>query len=44
MQGWEYWTSALAVALLLASGVSAAAQDDVGRQKLRAQSNEFAKT
>jgi hypothetical protein len=35
------WTSALAVVMLFASCVSAAAQDYAGREKLRAQSNEF---
>jgi hypothetical protein len=36
-------TSAPAVTMLLASCISAAAQDHAGREKLRAQSNEFRK-
>jgi len=36
-------TSALAVTVFFAGWVSAAAQDDAGREKLRAQSNEFRK-
>src|SRR5262252_9412313 len=36
-------TSVLGVAVLVASCISAAAQDYAGREKLRAQSNEFRK-
>ena len=43
MQALAYRTSALAVTMLVASGVSAGAQDYAGREKLRAQSNEFRK-
>src|SRR5215813_7192366 len=43
MQRREYWISALAVTMLFASGITAAAQDNVAREKLRAQSNEFRK-
>src|SRR5947207_4284439 len=43
MQALVCRTSALAVTMLFASCVSAAAQDDAGREKLRAQSNEFRK-
>jgi Metallo-beta-lactamase superfamily len=43
MQGWVCRTSALAVTMLFASCISAAAQDDTAREKLRAQSNEFRK-
>jgi alkyl sulfatase BDS1-like metallo-beta-lactamase superfamily hydrolase len=41
MRGSVCWTSALASTMLFASGSSAAAQDYAGREKLRAQSNEF---
>jgi alkyl sulfatase BDS1-like metallo-beta-lactamase superfamily hydrolase len=43
MQGLACRTSALAITMLLASCLSAAAQDYDGREKLRAQSNEFRK-
>jgi alkyl sulfatase BDS1-like metallo-beta-lactamase superfamily hydrolase len=43
MQALACRTSALAVTMLVASCVSAAAQDYAGREKLRAQSNEFRK-
>lgn len=43
MQALAHRTSALAVTMLFASCVSAAAQDYAGREKLRAQSNEFRK-
>ena len=43
MQALACRTSALAVTMLFASCVSAAAQDYAGREKLRAQSNEFRK-
>src|SRR5262245_20484956 len=43
MQGLARRTSALALAILFASCVAAAAQDFAGRDKLRAQSNEFRK-
>ena len=43
MQGLAYRTSALAVTMLFAWCISAAAQEYAGREKLRAQSNEFRK-
>ena len=43
MRGSARWTSALALTMLVAWCISAAAQDDAGREKLRAQSNEFRK-
>jgi alkyl sulfatase BDS1-like metallo-beta-lactamase superfamily hydrolase len=43
MQRLAYRTSALAVLMLLPSGISAVAQEYAGREKLRAQSNEFRK-
>jgi alkyl sulfatase BDS1-like metallo-beta-lactamase superfamily hydrolase len=43
MRGSAYRTSALSAAMLFAWCISAAAQDDAGREKLRAQSNEFRK-
>src|SRR3989442_3103138 len=43
MQALACRTSALAVTMLFASCVSAAAQEYAGREKLRAQSNEFHK-
>ena len=43
MQRWACRTSALAVTMLFAWCISAAAQDYAGREKLRAQSNEFRK-
>src|SRR5438094_8437846 len=43
MQALVCRTSALAAAMLFTSCVSAAAQDYAGREKLRAQSNEFRK-
>ncbi len=43
MQGWVCRTSALAATMLYVSCSSAAAQDYTGREKLRAQSNEFRK-
>ena len=43
MQGGAFRTLTLAIVMLLASYVSAAAQDYAGREKLRAQSNEFRK-
>src|SRR5262245_16190297 len=41
MQRWTCQTFAPVVTLLVASCLSAAAQDYIGREKLRAQSNEF---
>src|SRR5215470_888813 len=43
MPRWACRTSALAVTMLFAACISAAAQDDAAREKLRAQSNEFRK-
>src|SRR5690349_225319 len=43
MSRWVCLTIALAVPMLLAPCMSAAAQDDAAREKLRAQSNEFRK-
>ena len=43
MPGWVSRTSALVVMMLLASCISAPAQDYAGREKLRAQSAEFRK-
>src|SRR5262245_20767246 len=43
MPRWACRTSAWAVTMLIAVCISAAAQDDAAREKLRAQSNEFHK-